>query len=217
MPAKADVIPIVAGASTLPSPPTSWAHVEHWGGITNLLFDTELWADAAVAGTVLELLGAVGKTVTIADDDVDSVDTGTDKLTLTGHGLQSGDGPIQLTTTGTLPGGLSLATDYWVEVVDVNDIKLHTTLSSVLAKTAAVDLTAGEAGTHTIADTSSTERLRWMSHGLLGNAVDGVVALDVHLGYALRAAHRPPTLAYALVGTVDAATNADVRLIRPAS
>lgn len=191
--------------------------MEHWGGITNLLFDTELWADAAVAGTLLELVGAVGKTVDIANDDVDSVSTAADTLTVTGHAYQNGDGPMQLTTTGTLPGGLALATNYWIEVVDVNTIKLHATLSAVLAKSAAIDLTAGEAGTHTIADVASTERLRWMSHGLLGNAVDGVVALDEHLGYALRAAHRPPTLAYALVGTVDAATNADVRLIRPAS
>ena len=218
MPAKADVIAIVSGATTLPSPPTSWAHVGHWGGVTELAFDLELWADVAVAGTVLELLGAIGKPVTIADDDVNSVDTAADTLTLTAHGLQSGDGPIQFTTSGTLPAGLVLLRDYWVEVVDVNKIKLHLTLSGVLAKTTAVDITSAGSGTHTLVDVvSSTERLRWMSHGLLGNSVNGTVALDKHLGYSLRAAHRPPTLAYAIVGTVDAATSAALRLVRPAS
>lgn len=56
-------------------------------------------------------------------------------LTATNHKLFPGDGPIQLTTTTTLPTGLALATNYWAIVVDANNFKLATSRANALAGT----------------------------------------------------------------------------------
>jgi len=87
-------------------------------------------------------------------DFVDAdVSVANNTITETAHGLPTGL-KGQLTTTGVLPGGLSLATDYFVIVVDVDTIKLATTLANALAGTA-VDITsAAGGGTHTWTSTA---------------------------------------------------------------
>lgn len=65
------------------------------------------------------------------------------ELTITAHGLNTGDGPVQLTTTGTLPTGLALATNYWVIKFDANTIQLATSLANAFAGTVIVLSTAG--------------------------------------------------------------------------
>lgn len=48
-------------------------------------------------------------------------------ITWTAHAKTVGKGPFLLTTAGTLPAGLRLATPYWISaVVDANTIKLST-------------------------------------------------------------------------------------------
>lgn len=96
--------------------------------------------------------------LTLADDDVESVDTGLNRLTLTGHAYQTGDGPVRLTTTGTLPTGLSLDTDYWIIVHDANTISLTAKFSESINGTPVVGLSSGGSGTHTISDTAETLR-----------------------------------------------------------
>ncbi len=59
-------------------------------------------------------------------------------ITIPAHGLTTGL-VGQLTTTGTLPAGLSLATDYYVISVDTNTIKFATSYANAIAGTA-VDL-----------------------------------------------------------------------------
>jgi hypothetical protein len=82
----------------------------------------------------------------------------TEQFTIAAHGLQTGDGPFQVSNSGgALPTGLSAATDYWVIVVDVNTIKLATSLANALAGTNLLISTDGT-GTQTIADTVSTVR-----------------------------------------------------------
>lgn len=76
----------------------------------------------------------------------------TDVCTLTGpttHNQVTGDGPVQLTTTTTLPAGLSLATNYWLIVVDASNVKLATSRANALAGTA-VNITDAGTGTHTM-------------------------------------------------------------------
>lgn len=73
------------------------------------------------------------------------------------HGLLTGDGPFRLTSSGTLPAGLALATDYWIIKIDTNTYKFASTLANALAGTA-VDVTDTGTGTHTIADVASTAR-----------------------------------------------------------
>ena len=56
---------------------------------------------------------------------------------------------VQLTTTTTLPAGLSLATDYYVIKVTDTTIKLATSYANAVAGTA-IDITSAGTGTHTI-------------------------------------------------------------------
>ena len=82
------------------------------------------------------------------DGDVDPSDPN-DSITETDHGLLIGD-RVQLTTTGTLPTGLSLATDYFVIKVDNDTIQLATSFANAVAGTQ-VDITAASGGgTHTL-------------------------------------------------------------------
>lgn len=59
---------------------------------------------------------------------------------------------VRATTTGTLPTGLALATDYYVIRMSATTIKLATNLTNAHAGTA-VDLTAQGSGTHTLTHT----------------------------------------------------------------
>jgi hypothetical protein len=117
--------------------------------------------------------------------DVDTADTfedgdvttGTDRITVTAHPFIDG-AKVQLTTTGTLPAGLALATDYYVEVVDANTIEFY----SDVARTSIVDITAAAGGgTHTI-----TETTRWLEFQYTEPPLfefESMVDADYGLGY----------------------------------
>ncbi len=66
-------------------------------------------------------------------------------ITITAHGYVTGL-LVRLTTTGTLPGGLALATDYFVIVINASTIKLASSLALALAGTAVTITTTGSAG-----------------------------------------------------------------------
>lgn len=77
------------------------------------------------------------------------VTVGSDSIAETAHGFQTGD-KVQLTTTGTLPAGLALLTDYYVIRVDANNIKLASSAYNAEWNTP-VDITAAAGGgTHTV-------------------------------------------------------------------
>lgn len=76
-----------------------------------------------------------------------SVTTATDNLAATAHGFSTGD-PVQATTSGSLPGGLSLSTTYYAYAVDANNFKLSTTYANALAGTV-IDITSQGSGNHT--------------------------------------------------------------------
>lgn len=75
----------------------------------------------------------------------------TDICTASGHAFVTGY-PVRLTTSGTLPAGLSLATTYYVGSVTTNTFKLYTTFEGAASElsTALVDITDTGSGTHTI-------------------------------------------------------------------
>lgn len=113
-------------------------------------------ADLA-SGTVVN----VRRPLAMSDDTVESVDAGADTLTLTAHGLQTGDGPVRVSTSGSLPTGLSGGTDYYVIKVDADTIKLSTTLAGSYAGTVNGISSTGS-GTHTLDLTGvGTERGVW--------------------------------------------------------
>lgn len=68
-------------------------------------------------------------------------------MTWTSHGLYSGQ-VIRLTTTGALPTGLAVNTDYFITVIDANTFRLSTTLANQVAGTY-ITTTGSQSGTHT--------------------------------------------------------------------
>ncbi len=80
---------------------------------------------------------------TFVDGDVA---VGTDRVTLTGHPFVN-EQDVLISTTGTLPAGLSLATTYYVKKIDANTVEFY----SDEALTSIIDITAAAGGgTHTI-------------------------------------------------------------------
>lgn len=94
----------------------------------------------------------------VADATVDGVDSGADTIEIGDHGLSTGDGPIQFTTSNTLPGGMSLATDYWIIFVDADNFQLADSLADAINGTE-IALSSAGTGTHTLVDTPDTKRL----------------------------------------------------------
>lgn len=69
-------------------------------------------------------------------------------VTLNGHGLITGD-CIELTTSDTLPTGLSVNTNYYVYYENANTFSLATSLANAIAGTR-IQTTSAGAGTHTL-------------------------------------------------------------------
>lgn len=75
-----------------------------------------------------------------------AVNTGTSRITLPAFGYPINGWQVQFSSTGTLPGGLSAATNYYVNKIDNNTITVYT--DSGL--TSQVTLTTQGTGTHTV-------------------------------------------------------------------
>lgn len=87
---------------------------------------------------------------TFVDGDVTVL---TDVIAITAHGFTTGL-KVRGTSTGTLPAGLALSTDYFVIVVTSGTIMLASSLALALAGTP-VDITAAAGtGTHTLTPTA---------------------------------------------------------------
>ena len=106
-------------------------------------------------------------TWTTAAVNMTSVDAANDAITIASHGYATGDGPYQLTTSGTLPAGLATSTDYWVYVVNDNSFKLSTSAANAkrvtkqsgttdVANPLVVDITDTGTGTHTVGSAMAT-------------------------------------------------------------
>lgn len=95
----------------------------------------------------------VTQTFTATILNVSSVNTSTDTLTMSsGHGFNTGDGPINLRTTGTLPGAtpaLSTTAPYWIIRTGTSTLKIASTQANALAGVA-IDITSSGSGTHSI-------------------------------------------------------------------
>lgn len=90
-----------------------------------------------------------------------TADNTNEQLTKTTHGLETGDGPINVSNAGgALPTGLAAATAYYVIKVDANTLKLATSLSNAYAGTA-INLTTNGTGTQTLAAATGCKRGVW--------------------------------------------------------
>jgi hypothetical protein len=79
--------------------------------------------------------------------DPGNVDIVTDKITISNHGYTTGV-KGQFSTTGTLPGGIALSTDYWIIKVDNDTIRIALSLANAEAGSAEI-LNSNGTGTHT--------------------------------------------------------------------
>jgi len=84
------------------------------------------------------------------DFDDGDITVADDTITIAAHGFKTGM-KVQLTTTGVLPAGLALTTDYWIYVEDENTIQLAASLADLKAGTIVPITGAAGGGTHTIA------------------------------------------------------------------
>lgn len=84
-------------------------------------------------------------------NNVSTVDFANNELDLSTSDVYSttGEGPVQIQTSNTLPTGLSLHLDYYIIVVNTGTIQLATSRANALAGTA-VSFSDGGTGTHTI-------------------------------------------------------------------
>lgn len=104
-----------------------------------LLCDGTAVSRATYATLFALLFPTVGTfTITLASPGV---------VTLSSHGLATGDG-VYLTTTGALPTGLSANTRYWVIRLDANTFSLATSLANALAGTG-INTSVSQSGVHT--------------------------------------------------------------------
>lgn len=120
-------------------------------------------AQEKIHASLLEDLNAVvGKNYTAAFTPLVVADfvftrTSGNILTKVAHGLQTGDGALRGTTTGTLPAGMLTGTDYYAIRLTADTFSIATTLENALTGTAVV-LTDAGSGTHTMIDQAGTVR-----------------------------------------------------------
>jgi hypothetical protein len=67
----------------------------------------------------------------------------------TAHGCVTGTA-VRVSTTGTLPTGLSAGRTYWINATSANAITLHTTNAAAVAGTGAVEMSTNGSGTHSL-------------------------------------------------------------------
>lgn len=104
---------------------------------------------------------------TFVDGDVDTTDGASgNSINLTNHNFVTLD-RVRLTSSGTLPAGLALATDYWIIRLDANNFQFAASVADAVAGTD-VDITgAVGGGTHTItpwAEENTNEEMRDFSN-----------------------------------------------------
>ncbi len=156
-------------------------------GVTDTTVNITSGSSATLASVTDQIVTAVnavvGKNFTatftplvFADDTFTAATT--DICTDVAHGLLTGDGPFQLTSSGTLPAGLSPATDYWIIRLDADTFKFTTSLAFALAGTPVVDISGTGSGTHTISDTVNTVSPAIGFH-TTGNTAGAWFALEV--------------------------------------
>jgi len=141
---------IVDAQTSLPMPPTAYGVLPSWWDRDDAViseFDLDLWGSTTMTLTSGELVAAIQHPLTYADNTIASLDHTTDVFNETAHGLKTGDGPIQLTTSGVLPAELALATNYWVIRTGADTFKVASSLANALAGTV---VAFGDNGTGTV-------------------------------------------------------------------
>ncbi len=118
-------------------------------------FTLTLPAAASNSGKVYKLKRIDNSLLIVTDTFIDGdVTVGSDTINVATHPLVDLQ-KVQLTSSGTLPAGLSLATDYYIIFVDSDNVKFASSRANAVSDTA-VDITAAAGGgTHIITSQST--------------------------------------------------------------
>lgn len=125
--------------------------------------------------------GTVFVTYPVTTFTTGNVNTTLDTVTITAHGYKTGL-QIRLTTSNTLPAGLSLLTSYWLIVLDVNTIQFATTSADAFAGVF-VDLTSVGIGTQTITQYGPLDVLQWVDVPAFANLDTGGTPIPFIYGW----------------------------------
>lgn len=123
----------------------------------------------------------LGADFVFVDGDVTVADN---TITEVGHGMITGDGPFPMTSSGTLPAGLALATDYWCIRVDDDTFKVALSFALAAAGTAVNITAAASGGNHTVA----RQHRLVVPHGITH------VRIDAGMGWDTSTAQRSATI-----------------------
>lgn len=165
----------------------AWSTVEDalrtWLVVGSGLADTKVvWSDEplprpappyiTIGLTAVRTIGQDWKTVSenplVFADFVVVANAPLDALDAVAHGLQTGDGPFRLTTTGSAPAGLSVGVDYWAIRISADRFQVASTFQNAIALVEIAILAAGT-GVHSIVDTADTRRAgQEIIHGVKG-------------------------------------------------
>lgn len=168
-------------------------------------FEIDIDCDASETLSSVALYAVRLAPVTIADDTFTS--SGTDAVnTATSHAFKTGDGPVRLTTTDTLPAPLATGTDYYIENTGANTFELYTTRTAAIAAGGGIVTTDTGTGTHTVVDVQSsankdndTRRCRHVFVGDLNEA--NAITVAAQTSYMERVNHSALDLYYMLLAT----------------
>lgn len=126
------------------------------------------------------------------------VSTTTGNITSAAHGFLTGDGPMAVTSTGTIPTGFADG-GYVVKVSDDVFRLAATRAESLLVSPTPILPTTSGTGTVSVTGDAAAERVHYHSMGLLTDPI----SLTADRAYTRRCSHRPGVICYALVGTLD--------------
>lgn len=136
--ASSDPVAVCEAARSLPNPPTGdGADVSGWtlagyGGPAE--FELTILAGATVELAAGAMLVAEEVHDTFPEESAAVTATNaTETINYTGHGFQTGDGPVRI--SGTPPTGLSITTEYWVIRTGANTLQLATSRANALSST----------------------------------------------------------------------------------
>jgi hypothetical protein len=119
--------------------------------IADVLYDPGTGVCVAATGTLVPSTKPI-----VVPDFTFTADATTDKLHAVAHGRKNCDGPFQSSNSGgALPGGMAALTNYWLIVVDVDNVKIASSLANAIAGTA-INITTNGTGVQTMSDTAST-------------------------------------------------------------
>lgn len=134
-------------------------------------------SDGALSGnhSIAGVLVVGGQALTFGPSTF-TADNTTEIFTVAAHGLVTGDGPLRVSTTTTLPSGLTAGTNYWAIVLTANTFKLATSFTNAVDGLF-LSIASNGTGTHTIVSFGAARPFD--ARVTRGLAVNGNVTVDM--------------------------------------